>query len=94
MKEYTEKFGQTDILLNNAEVKTPGDNYFDQKIVEFTLKTNFFSTVDLTLKITPLIKKNGKIIAITSSRGKLSLITKDSLLKVLTSEDLTIDYLK
>ena len=76
--------------MNNAGVAGKGDA-FDEKIAAFTLGTNLFSTVDFTLKMTPLLNKNGKIIIVGSSVGKLSRVKQDSLLKVLTSEDLTIE---
>ena len=61
-------------MLNNAGVAVKGDD-FNEKVAAFTLETNFFSTADFTLKMTPLIKQNGKIIIVASSAGKLTSIT-------------------
>ena len=44
--------------------------------------------------MTPLITKNGKIIIVGSSAGKLTRITKESLRQELLTQDLTIEKLK
>ena len=50
IKEFSEKYSKTDILLNNAGVAISGDG-FDEKIAAYTLGTNFFATLAFTEKV-------------------------------------------
>ena len=57
------KFKKIDVLINNAGISKQGYNIGH---FETNIKNNLFSTYQLTLNLIPLIKKNGKIINISS----------------------------
>jgi len=61
--------GKFDILINNNEVFFANSN--DQQKKQ-TIQTNFFSVVKLTEKLLPLLRRDGKILMISSSVGQLS----------------------
>ena len=62
-------FGKIDVLVNNAAVAytTPTD---EEK--KFTIQTNFFSLVNLTEKVLPLLSDDGKILNMSSGLGELA----------------------
>lgn len=87
------QFGKIDVLLNNSGIAFKGDD-FDASIVETTFRTNFYGTVELSEKLLPLIQKNGKIIFVGSSFGKLSHVKgSPSLVARFSDKDLTRDQL-
>ena len=65
--------GIIDILLNNAGVAYPG-NKISVDIFEDIFSTNVYGTIDFTEKILieKLMRKNSKIIFLSSSLGKIS----------------------
>ena len=93
-KFLIEKYSKIDVLVNNAGVTKKGDE-FNTSVLDFTLETNFFSTVDLTEEIlnSNLINDSGKIINVTSSMGKLGHINSEKLKQEFLSSNLIIDNL-
>jgi len=86
------KYKTIDILVNNAGMAFKG-NAFDINVVNTTLETNYFGTVNVTEAFLPLIKDNGKIIMTSSRAGCLNRGFKDPSNSVqaqkLLSSDLT-----
>lgn len=76
----TEYESRIDCLVNNAGVAIKGPE-FNTKVFDFTLGTNYYSTVDFTEKILEkgFISESGKIIFVASSLGKMNQIKKQEL---------------
>jgi NAD(P)-dependent dehydrogenase (short-subunit alcohol dehydrogenase family) len=83
---FAKKHGRLDILVNNAGVWKESDtssptstpkpaSAVSPEIVRETFETNFFSTVALTQKLLPLIRKapTGRIVNVSSILGSLTL---------------------
>ena len=83
---FENKFGRLDILINNAGILLEGEpsevvgnkspvTSVTEKILRDTLEANFISTVLLTEKLLPLIKKSeaGRIVNVSSFLGSLAL---------------------
>lgn len=49
------------------------------ELVKMTFATNYYGTVELTKKMTPLINKRGKIIIVGSMDGKTSQLSSKTL---------------
>jgi carbonyl reductase 1 len=69
-------FGGLDILCNNAGMAFKGDR-FDSHVVERTLRTNYYGTLNAIRTFLPIIRENGKIVNVSSTSsisalGKLS----------------------
>jgi len=91
-----DSFGSFDVLVNNAGF---GYNKTSVEDSVLTLNTNFFSLINLTEKLLPLLSEDGKIVQISSGAGNLknqgekvkqllanSSLTREDLFK--TAEDL------
>jgi NAD(P)-dependent dehydrogenase (short-subunit alcohol dehydrogenase family) len=89
-----EKYSQIDVLVNNAGVAKKGDE-FNTDVFDFTLSTNFFSTVEFTEELLKknLINNNGKIVNVASSLGKLSCISSQKLKEEFLDEGLSNEKL-
>ena len=90
--------GKIDCLVNNAGVAAKGDK-FDTEVFNYTLGTNFYSTVEFTETMLKenLITENGKIVFIGSSLGKLHIISNPEIknrLKFDKNKNLDINELK
>lgn len=77
-------------MVNNAGMAFKGDA-FDNNVVETTLRTNFFGTVELTQKMAPHVKDKGKIIIVGSSAGKYRIFKSEKLQKEFDDANLTLD---
>ncbi|KAL4472403.1 hypothetical protein ABPG74_018352 [Tetrahymena malaccensis] len=87
------QYGQIDILLNNSGMAFKGDD-FGVEVIEQTFRTNFYGTIDLTEKLLPYIKENGKVIFIGSSLGKYYLVKgNQTIQEQLQNPNLTKDEL-
>lgn len=93
VEEVAKKHKTVDILLNNAGISFKGDT-FDEYVVKTTLQTNFFGMVELTEKMLPHIKENGKVITIGSQAGYLGQITSKELRQRFLAPAITTDELK
>ncbi|XP_061724680.1 carbonyl reductase [NADPH] 1-like [Cydia pomonella] len=94
--EYIQKnHGKIDLLINNAGILFLKD-CLEPKIyqAEQTMFVNFFSLVNFTEDILPLISNGGVIVNISSSSGHLSRITSEELRRKIKREDLSLDELK
>eukprot|EP00485_Elphidium_margaritaceum_P011505 CAMPEP_0202693650 /NCGR_PEP_ID=MMETSP1385-20130828/7695_1 /ASSEMBLY_ACC=CAM_ASM_000861 /TAXON_ID=933848 /ORGANISM="Elphidium margaritaceum" /LENGTH=315 /DNA_ID=CAMNT_0049349353 /DNA_START=32 /DNA_END=979 /DNA_ORIENTATION=+ len=65
------KYKSIDILVNNAGMAFKG-NAFDINVVNTTLTTNYYGTMNVTQPFLPLIKDGGKILFVSSTAGTLS----------------------
>lgn len=85
-----------DILVNNAAIafKDADPTPFEKQAVP-TFNTNYFGTIELTMKILPLLKKskNPRIVNITSQAGMLRIIKSQPIKDKFTSPSLTINEL-
>lgn len=83
--------GVVDVLLNNAGVANPGMKV-NLDAFDKVFTTNLFGTVDFTEKIISnnLIKKNGKIIFLSSKLGNESRL-KENIRAKLQKENLTVE---
>jgi NAD(P)-dependent dehydrogenase (short-subunit alcohol dehydrogenase family) len=78
---FDKKYGKLDILINNAGVAketfgAPNNtSTVSSAVLRETFETNFFSTIELTQALLPLIKKapEGRIVNLSSILGSLAL---------------------
>ncbi|XP_037966008.2 carbonyl reductase [NADPH] 1 [Plutella xylostella] len=93
-----EKYGEIDLLINNAGVLYPKNTELSRETlvhqIEETMKVNFFSLVNFTESILPLLKNGGKIINISSSSGHLSRIPGEELRNRIKSTDSVEELIK
>ena len=77
-----QKYGRLDILINNAGVQLESNGWgentapkIEDQVLRETLDTNFFSVVQLTNTLLPLLKKSnaGRIVNLSSILGSLNL---------------------
>lgn len=88
-----EKYRFIDCLFNNAGVMIKTDK-FNIDVVEETFATNVNGTIDLTEKMIPYVKEDGKIIFMGSRLGLLSFLQSQSLQDQFLSNELSIDGLQ
>lgn len=90
----SQNFNKIDVLVNNAGVMVKG-NEFNTSVFDYTMPTNFFKTVEFTEEVLSdnLINKNGKIINVASTLGKMNCISSDALKKELLDSNLTVEKL-
>lgn len=58
-----------DMVINNAGIALEG---FNSKIVDETLATNYYGTVEATKSLLPLLKEGGRLVNVASMAGHLS----------------------
>lgn len=94
---FKKKVGQIDILINNAgtigKINELTTNYeLTSDIFDSVFNTNFFGTINMTELFLQkeLIRKNGKIIIITSSDGNAMRVGDKKLRGQITADDLTL----
>ncbi|KAK5118063.1 hypothetical protein LTR62_004109 [Meristemomyces frigidus] len=58
-----------DIVINNAGIALQG---FDAKVVQETLKTNYYGTLEATQDLLPLLKNGGRLVNVSSMAGQLN----------------------
>mmetsp|Transcript_63980 Transcript_63980/g.72384 ORF Transcript_63980/g.72384 Transcript_63980/m.72384 type:complete len:369 (+) Transcript_63980:3-1109(+) len=107
-KNIEEKYGRCDVLINNAAVcfndptlyGTVPNTPFDKQ-AEITVSTNFFGTLALTKAMLPLLQKAtavsslpSRIINITSSAGRLSILPSQERRAAFSSNTLTMEALE
>lgn len=68
--------GHVDVLINNAGVASKGDA-FDGTVARNTLAINYWGTRNTTLAFLPLISKEGRIVNVSSSVGKLKIVSEE-----------------
>ncbi|KAJ9051431.1 hypothetical protein DSO57_1004514 [Entomophthora muscae] len=74
-KALEEKHGGIDILVNNAGIASKGPA-FDYDIVKWTLETNYYGTLKMMENMLPLMRKEGRVINVSSMIGKLSQLSE------------------
>lgn len=82
-----------DVLINNAATayKRASTAPFIEQATN-TLKTNFTGTLNITKALLPLVKPGGRIVMVSSSAGRLSIV-KPHLQKQFSSATLTEQHL-
>ncbi|KAG9292435.1 hypothetical protein G9A89_015305 [Geosiphon pyriformis] len=65
-----------DILINNAGMAYRG-SAFDTNVVKTTLATNFYGTLDVINKFTPLLRPNARIVNVSSLAGQLRILSPE-----------------
>ncbi|EFA82848.1 hypothetical protein PPL_04543 [Heterostelium album PN500] len=86
------KYGQIDILVNNAAIAINRD--FSHELFKTTFAPNYFGTLDVIDNFLPLIKKNGVIVNVSSQAGALNILSSEDLKKQFSKEDITEQELK
>ena len=63
-----------DVLINNAAIQLDKSNILDMPIsvLQKTIETNVYGVIEVTKRFYPLMKKDGRIINISSQLGSLS----------------------
>jgi short-subunit dehydrogenase len=80
IERTAEEFGRIDILVNNAgfAVASRFDEFTDLNVFEKIVQVNFFGSVYCTHYALPYLKKTkGRLVAVSSLRGKLPSATAD-----------------
>jgi carbonyl reductase 1 len=73
LKNYlTDNYKGVDVIVNNAAIAYPFDSVvpFVEQATN-TIKTNFFSTRNLCLKLFPILRSHGRVVNVSSSAGML-----------------------
>jgi len=77
-----DKYQKIDVLVNNAGMAFKGDA-FDIDVVNTTLKTNYYGTINATAAFMPLLNDGGRIVMTSSMAGILDhTIEKDAIEEV------------
>lgn len=58
-----------DFVINNAGIAMNG---FDANVVQQTLQTNYYGTLEATQRLLPLVKDGGRLVNVSSMSGKLN----------------------
>ncbi|KAI8052050.1 hypothetical protein BDF22DRAFT_689704 [Syncephalis plumigaleata] len=77
-----------DILVNNAGIASKGSD-FNVEIARNTIGTNYFSTVNITKTLLPIIKPNGRVVNIGSQSARLSYLSSEQLRSRFTDQSKT-----
>jgi short-subunit dehydrogenase len=80
IERTVEKYGRIDMLINNAgfAVASRFDEFKDLAVFEKIIQVNFFGSVYCTHYALPYLKKSaGRLVAVSSLRGKLPSATAD-----------------
>lgn len=85
-----EHYGGLDLLVNNAAIayKVIDPTPFSEQ-AENTIKVNFFDTLNVCHELYPLLKPHARVVNVTSSCGRLSLIPSKELQQKFLSDTLT-----
>ena len=90
-----DKYGGVDVLINNAAIAfKPRHNVPFSEQAKLTVRTNFFSTLNVCGEMLEIMKPGGRVVNISSSLGHKALKeSSEKLQKTFTSEDLTMAQL-
>lgn len=94
-RDYLQKtYGGLDVLVNNAAIafKMDATEPFSVQAEE-TVGVNYFALRKVCSLLYPLLKPHARIVHVSSSSGKLSLIPSESLRKQFSNSDLTEEEL-
>lgn len=58
-----------DVVINNAGIAMQG---FDDNVVDTTLRTNYYGTLEATQALLPQLRPGGRLVNVTSMAGKLN----------------------
>lgn len=85
-----DQYGGLDVLVNNAAIayKVADPTPFSEQ-AEDTIRVNFFDTLNVCHELFPLLKPHARVVNITSSCGKLSLIPHKDLQQRFLAETLS-----
>ena len=96
INSFVSSIPAVDILVNNAAIafKSADPTPFDKQAAP-TFRTNYFGTIDLTMKLLPALRKskNPRIVNVTSQAGMLRILKSPIMKDKFTSPTLTIDEL-
>ena len=90
-----EEHGGVDVLINNAAIAfKPRHNVPFKDQAKLTVKTNFFSTLNVCSEMLKIMRPNGRVVNISSSLGHKALKeSSEDLQKIFTSDELTMKEL-
>lgn len=94
-RDHLEKtYGGIDVLVNNAAIafKVAATEPFSLQAEE-TVKVNYFGIRKVCTTLYPLLKPHARVVHVSSSAGRLSLIPSESLRKRLSNPKLTEEEL-
>nr|XP_023028177.1 carbonyl reductase [NADPH] 1-like [Leptinotarsa decemlineata] len=93
LRKYIEMtHGGLDLLINNAGVRLKGMVPFEKQAEE-TSKVNYFGVLNVCEALFPLLRKNARVVNISSSSGHLSRIPAEKLRTQFKNPELTVDQL-
>lgn len=90
-KWLQDRFQGLDILVNNAGIAYRGDA-FSYEVAKNTLECNYFGTLAVIQKLSPLLREGARVVNVSSRAGKFSRLSP-SLREYLFREDCTIPEL-
>ncbi|KAK2705296.1 carbonyl reductase [NADPH] 1-like [Artemia franciscana] len=93
LRDFLQKhYGGLDCLVNNAAIayKNAATEPFGEQ-AENTIKTNYFSTLNLCNILFPILRPHAQVVNVSSSAGFLCKIPSDELRKKLSAPDVTVE---
>uniref|UniRef100_A0A023GK08 carbonyl reductase (NADPH) n=1 Tax=Amblyomma triste TaxID=251400 RepID=A0A023GK08_AMBTT len=87
-------YGGLDVLVNNAGIAYKQDSTapFGEQ-AEVTVKTNFFSTLNVCKELFPLLRPHARVVNVSSMCGMLQRIPGEELKKKLSNPNITLEEL-
>jgi len=86
-----DRFQGLDILVNNAGMAYRGDA-FNYEVAKNTIDCNYFGTLAVTQKLSPLLREGARVVNVSSRAGKFSRLSP-SLREIMFRPDLTMSQL-
>ncbi|KAK2702658.1 hypothetical protein QYM36_018739 [Artemia franciscana] len=93
LRDFLQKnYGGLDCLVNNAAIayKNAATEPFGEQ-AENTIKTNYFSTLNLCNILFPILRPHARVVNVSSSAGFLRKIPSGELRKKLSAPDVTVE---
>lgn len=89
-----DNYGGLDVLVNNAGIAYKGSSTAPvAEQAEMTVKTNFFSTLNVCKELFPLLRPHARVVNVSSECGMLKKIPGEDLKQKFSNPDITVEEL-